>query len=472
MWRARGRAGATLFVVIGAQRAECAVSAGGQWLSGSLREVRFDPVQGVASAVGAPVAAMERLAGELREWCETQASSKRPDIDRVYVVIADVWLAVAAVPWSESLRVPAQSFAFARSQLEAAGHEAEASDIVRLDDASFGQPRLAVAYPALLLSSLEALARGLGANLSSVLPLSVAAWNAFAPRNRSTLDALAVLDEGMLLVAHGQRRMADVLVRTGADWAEATSGRSALLRQVWQRMRLRDAQLSGVRELRLLNLTGQPMPVDAAGTDVIVVAQQPEAAGGHAVSEGLRLAALGPSHTPFDVVTARPGLTPVRCAVAALALAVAAAWTWQAWRTSELAAALSQQVIALQHERGVAPRAVPLNREQAARVQAVNSAIRELNFPAAALLRALQPPPDIQVAVLSVDLSAAPSADASRASVVKIVAEARTPAAMARYVGFVGERKPFSGAYLTRHEIADTAPDRPYRFNVEAAWSE
>lgn len=468
MWRAKGRAAATLFVVIGAQRAECAVSVGGQWSGGSLREVRFDSVQGVASAV----AAMERLAGELRQWREASVSSERPDIARVCVLVADVWLAVASVPWSESLRVSVHSHAFARSQLAAAGYQVEAADIVRLDDAPFGQPRLAAAYPALLMSSLEALARSVGADLSSVLPLSVAAWNGFSPRDRAKLGVLAVLDEGMLLIAHGQRRLADVSVRTGAQWADTASGRGALLCQVWQRMRLRDAQLSGVSELRLLNLSGHAVLAESTGADVIALAQQPEGKGGKTVSDGLRLAALKPWHSPFDAMTARPGIAPVRCAAAALALAVAAAWTWQAWRSSEQVVALSQQVTALQHQRGIAPRAVPLNREQAARVQAVNSAIRELNFPAAALLRALQPPPDIQVAVLSVDLSAASSADSARFSVVKIVAEAHTPAAMARYVGFVGERKPFTGAYLTRHEIPDTAPERPYRFTVEAAWSQ
>lgn len=472
MWPAKSKAGATLFVVIGAQRAECAVSAGGQWLKDSFREVRFDPVQGAASAVGTPLAAMERLADELRQWHETPASSERAGISRVCVLVADVWLAVAAVPWSESLRVPALSRAFACGQLEAAGHEIDASDTVRLDDASFGQPRLAVAYPATLLSSLEALAGGLGAELSSVLPLSVGAWNSFALRERARLDAVAVLDEGILLIAHGQRRLADVSVRTGAEWAEPGSKRGSLLRQLWQRMRLRDGQLSAVRELRLLNLSGHAMPSESTGADVIAVEQRPAASGGHAIPEGLRLAALGQWNTPFDAVPARPAITLVRFAVAALALATAAAWTWQAWRISEQAAVLSQQASALQRDRGIVPRAAPLNREQAARVQAVNSAIRELNFPAAALLRALQPPPDIQVAVLSVDLSSASSADGSGYPVVKIVAEARTPAAMARYVGFVGERKPFSGAYLTRHEIVDTAPERPYRFNVEAAWSE
>jgi len=398
------------------------------------------------------------------------ADGESSRIGQAVVLVADVWLAVAGVPWSEALQVPAQGEAFARGQIAAAGHAVEPGDTIRLDDAPHGQPRLAVAYPAPLMAALEALAGSVSARLSSVLPLSVAAWHGFALRDRAALGALAVLDQGMLLVLHGSRRLADVSVRCGSEWADGAPGRVPRVRQAWQRMQLRDAQLANVSELRLLNLSGQAEPAEAS-TGMVGVALPAVDSDGSAVPSVLRLAASRRWPSAIDAMPARPRTTPLRIAVAALALVAAAAWTWQAWQRSEQVAALSRQVSALQMERGTVPRAAPLSREQTARIQAVNSAIRELNFPAAALLRALQPPPDIQVAVLSVDLPSASSADPSRPSVVKIVAEARTPAAMARYVGFVGERKPFSGAYLTRHEIVDAVPDRPYRFNVEATWT-
>ena len=471
MWRADRAGGATLFAVVGADCVECGVLDGGRWLQGSLRDAPFDPVQGISSAVGAPAAALERLAAELRQWHETNADGEGSRIGQAVVLVADVWLAVAGVPWSEALQVPAQGEAFARGQIEAAGHAVEPGDTIRLDDAPHGQPRLAVAYPAPLMAALEALAGSVGARLSSVLPLSVAAWHGFASRDRAASGALAVLDRGMLLVLHGSRRLADVSVRCGSEWADGAPDRGPRVRQAWQRMQLRDAQLASVRELRLLNLSGHAEPAEAAGAGMVGVALPADSADGPAVPSALRLAASRRWPSAIDAMPARPRTTPLRIAISALALAVAAAWTWQAWQRSEQVAALSRQVSALQMERGTVPRAETLSREQTARIQAVNSAIRELNFPAAALLRALQPPPDIQVAVLSVDLPSASSADPSRPSLVKIVAEARTPAAMARYVGFVGERKPFSGAYLTRHEIVDAVPDRPYRFNVEATWT-
>src|SRR5204863_302376 len=63
----------------------------------------------------------------------------------------------------------------ARSHLAATGFDVQAHDL-RRDDAGFGQPALAVAYPAALLQALRAWAGELGAELESVLPASVLAW--------------------------------------------------------------------------------------------------------------------------------------------------------------------------------------------------------------------------------------------------------------------------------------------------------
>jgi hypothetical protein len=103
-------------------------------------------------------------------------------------------------------------------------------------------------------------------------------------------------------------------------------------------------------------------------------------------------------------------------------------------------------------------------REELSKVRAVNKAVRELNLPIAAILRALRPPRDIRVAVLGVD------AASSEAQSIKIVAEAASGAEMARYVGVISGREPFSAAYLIKHEIDEKSPGRPYRFTVDAPW--
>ena len=106
-----------------------------------------------------------------------------------------------------------------------------------------------------------------------------------------------------------------------------------------------------------------------------------------------------------------------------------------------------------------------------ARVQAVNQAVRELNMPIAAVLTALRPPRDLHAAVLSVEVGAAATETTGR-STLRIVAEAQAAVDMTRYVAFLTHRKHLNGAYLTRHEIAEDAPGRPYRFTVEAVWKD
>jgi hypothetical protein len=132
--------------------------------------------------------------------------------------------------------------------------------------------------------------------------------------------------------------------------------------------------------------------------------------------------------------------------------------------------AVQQARLAARPGVAAAPRAVEWSRNELARVQAVNVAVRELNLPFEAILRALEPPKDMRVAVLS--MTTAASTSGALASRVKIVAEARTGAEMARYVAFVAERKPFTGAYLVEHEIDETAVERPYRFTLEASWND
>jgi hypothetical protein len=149
-------------------------------------------------------------------------------------------------------------------------------------------------------------------------------------------------------------------------------------------------------------------------------------------------------------------------------LLVAGGLSLLAWQAVQRVNGLQQQLEAVQLRSAPAAPAA-LSRDEQARVPAVNAAIREMNLPVSALLQALQPPRDIRVAVLGVDvLGASPGATTG----IKITGEARTGAEMARYVAFVSSRKPFTGAYLTRHEIDDTTPERPYRFTVEAAWND
>ena len=149
------------------------------------------------------------------------------------------------------------------------------------------------------------------------------------------------------------------------------------------------------------------------------------------------------------------------CALGALTVA-GANWIVQL----RAAAALDEQ---LGRNQPRSARSVPLSpaqsRLQEQQLASVADAVRQLNLPVARLLGAVAAPPDMHVALLGLDL-----ASESAAGSLKISAEARSPQDMMNYVGHLDEQPALDKVYLVRHEIAERAPGRPYRFVVEARW--
>ena len=120
-----------------------------------------------------------------------------------------------------------------------------------------------------------------------------------------------------------------------------------------------------------------------------------------------------------------------------------------------------------------APKAVPVTRsaseqrELEAHAKIVSEAVRQLNLPVAEMFKALQPPKDIRIGLLALDLNAKSS---SSGSLLKIQAEARTPQEMMAYVAFLDEQPLFKSVYLVKHELALGAGEPAYRFLLEAQW--
>lgn len=463
MLRARQRGQGTLFVVLGARCVEACVLANGQWQSGTLQSICIEPGQNRTAAIEA-----------LSQLHSTLANAKNlPQEDlllsgvrEVRVLVADLWLAITDIPWSATLMQ--RDGVFARSQFAAAGFEMDPADSVKIDDAPFGQPRLAVAYPDALLTALAGLAAGLHARLTSVLPFSVAAWAEVSHRRRDKSTALALFDEGLTLFAQGTDCLTGVTMRA----VNAAGGDAAAqaLREQWQRMQWRDPQLASVEHLPVLNLSSSDIPLlEPAQTRIAL----PSHAGSTAPSPRLQLAAcLSSRRLPLDAVLANPPMTPMRWAIAGIALCLSGLLFIQMLQITRTLEARRHEAVA---DRMTEPTMQPStirSREEIARVQAVNGAIRELNLPISALLQALQPPRDIRVAIWSVDVQSPQASEGGQQASVKIVAESPTGADMTRYVAFVAESRPFTGAYLTHHAIEESLPARPYRFTLEAVWKE
>ncbi|GAB2849546.1 hypothetical protein GCM10027277_17160 [Pseudoduganella ginsengisoli] len=146
--------------------------------------------------------------------------------------------------------------------------------------------------------------------------------------------------------------------------------------------------------------------------------------------------------------------------------------------------ALQARIAAVQPRRA-APAALPpaMQKEQEQQVKVVAEAIRQLNLPVPRLLKTLQAPADMHVALLGVDLNGQPSQDNTEpaaakaapaphgpAGSLKIAAEAETAQDMLNYLAFLSQQPLFRSVYLVKHEMAGNGEARPYRFQLEAQW--
>ena len=146
-------------------------------------------------------------------------------------------------------------------------------------------------------------------------------------------------------------------------------------------------------------------------------------------------------------------------------LPAAVYWLVQAQETRRLEAQLAQ----LQPARPVrAPLSASQQRERDLELKQVAAAVRQLNLPVTRLVRTVQAPRDVRVALLGLDLNAQQGQDG--ASALKIAAEAETPQDMLNYLAFLNQQPMFSSVYLLKHEMHTNAPEHPYRFQLEAQW--
>lgn len=99
-------------------------------------------------------------------------------------------------------------------------------------------------------------------------------------------------------------------------------------------------------------------------------------------------------------------------------------------------------------------------KETAEKIKAVNAHVLALNTPWESILRAIEPPKAMAVALLSLDTS-------GRGGALRVAGLAARPEGMTDYVSLLAERRAIGTAYLLKHEIM---PDSEYRFDVEAEW--
>ncbi len=477
---AAAAAAGVLYLVVGSTRLDAAVRRKDAW--------ELWPSVALTATGEVPAGPMAPLLAAL-----TQLRAAAPTgIQSLRVLVDERWLSTTTLPWSSDLREEALAQPLARAALMSAGCELTAADEVRLDDARHGAPRWVVAFPELLLEALRQVASAWGAELRSVQPLAAAAWSARRALGAAQQPVLGLSDAGAVSVLVGSGRLTEVHVQPLSEAQTPT----AALERLWARLQLRDPLLAGVATLPVLSFgsSGSSDSLGSSASSTSSAAAVPVPAAlmpmqvptTSATADGpasLWLAqALRAETSALDAVQSvgpsswRAWWPAAAAGVAALALSVGA---WQSLQAA--AGARAQLQAALRAMPSTVSTSPAWTRDELARVKVVNQAVRELNLPIEALLAALQPPRDLPVSVLGVEVTGTPesvgasvgasnSASAS-VSTLRLQAEAGSALDMARYVAFVGERRPMVGAYLVRHEVAAGADgERRYRFTVEVTW--
>ena len=452
MWQARQP---VLWVVLGAQAVHVGVRGPAGWDADSFAMAAVD-----GPDMASLMRALESLALQAGGAAQAQ------------VLVSDHWLGSASVPWSDALASPARASREAAEHLQAAGHEVEAGDRICLDDAPRGQPRLALAFPAVLTQAVGHWAAGLGCNRLRIGSLGVHAASRTMRGSASPIPAaLAVME----LVNQGPEPASLVQLNVAQRRVEQIVAR---------RLASRDALAPTLARLG--------WAVQAAACSVLDASQPPVAAAvPHEPSAWLRwlsdsrparaqaldLALVRQSPTsPVYRAASAGGPVPALQAMVLALLVAGIGWlggqVHAHWRQVESDRSAQQASDAA--SRHVA---APMTREKSERLAAVNQAVAHLNIPLGGVFQAIQPPRDIRVSLLGLEASApaggAGSAPTVAAPTIKVLAEAPTAADMTRYVTYLSGRVPLTRAQLVRHEVtADGKAGTAYRFAVDVEWQQ
>ncbi|MES2128101.1 MAG: hypothetical protein V4463_12575 [Pseudomonadota bacterium] len=166
--------------------------------------------------------------------------------------------------------------------------------------------------------------------------------------------------------------------------------------------------------------------------------------------------------TRINFVTRAAPLTGWRFALLVVGVLALGATSLFAIVQLRIAARLETDLAQAQPRRAERPTlSVTQQRDQEQQIKSINDAVRQLNLPVTRLIKTVQAPRDIRVALLGMDLAA---------GTLKISAEGETARDMINYVAYLGEQSLFTSVYLVKHEANLASPDHPYRFQLEAQW--
>lgn len=411
--------------------------------------------------------ALTTLAGQAATLLGCQEGKPRGRLGQVRVLLSDAWFEGVLLPWHPLATAGAALEGFARSSLLDAGVALAGGEIIRVADTPYGRPRWAVAYPGELIRCLQGFAQAMGAPLASVAPLGIAACHALRGQGTET-PPLAVVDRRSLSLWRRSEGLFQLLLKEESP-SDAASPWNEHLDCLCRRVRIRGSASPASDRVAVLHLDApqsvaapMPLPYEQVEFPASVAAED--------VPRGLQVAALARNIVlDVDALQRRPRRSIPILTAACFVVGLALAMTFDALRGSDTESGIREELLA-KTATAVRKPAPAWSKSELQKVQAVNGAIRELNLPVSTLLRAVEPPKDIRVALLGIEF--APGRGGNETPLLKLTAEARTGEEMARYTAFLAGRPPLVEVYLVSHEVADTDSLKTYRFTVEAKWQD
>ncbi|HLO94951.1 MAG TPA: hypothetical protein VK195_11575, partial [Burkholderiaceae bacterium] len=221
----RGQAPCQLFLAV--RRQELVLDGG---VAGQALSVHA-PLAGITAPTGGDRAAMDGAVAReaLQSLLRTEGLPRHATL---HVVFEQPCLLHMTVPWSPQLLKADQAGSYVRRCAVESGWDLGRWQL-QVDDAGFGQPRLAIAYPVAWLEALQAFTKAQGWQMGRVTGLSVLAWQEARRQSKAVRQLVLAGGQAPLFLA-GDSRLESVHALSAPQAA-----REEDLLRLWQRLRWR-----------------------------------------------------------------------------------------------------------------------------------------------------------------------------------------------------------------------------------------
>ncbi len=375
------------------------------------------------------------------------------------VAVAESRLPAALLPWSQGVCRMSVAREAWRAGLLSAGWAVRADDSVVAQDAPHGQPRWVMAWDAAMLKALAGFAEACGWSLAGVRPVGAVLRSALPHAAGDEPRLLAVVDDACVTLYLLGRHTHDVLVRPRPQHLCDSDTLATEVQAQLSRQQLRRADWAQAQAGSWVNAAQATTDLGPAWTAVL--ASHPSLDG----FMGVMGRSAGWHHDPLDAVSVSgPAWGAVRAVLALTLLAAVSLGVHGLW-VRQQATVPAQAATMVDSVHTPLASATATDRRE---LQAGNNAIALLNLPVSRVLDALQPPRDLPVSLLSLDLVVA-----AQGASLRVVGEAAQPSDMFHYVDHLQLRPPLNAARLVQHErrlSTEGAVPALHRFTVEATW--